>query len=73
MPHPCFHPERTERQTPLLVGNAPEIGSHRAAPRVEVYEPVLREMPRFTLRLCLGALRFELPLVRGKRFQVLFD
>ena len=72
-PDPRFHPERTERQTPLLVGNAPQVGRYRAAPRVEVCEPVLREVPRFTLRLCLGALRFQLTLLRGKCFHVLLD
>jgi len=33
----------------------------------------LREVPRFTLRLCLGALSVELALLRGKRFHVLLD
>jgi hypothetical protein len=33
----------------------------------------LSQVPRFTLRLCLGALRFELPLLRGKRCHVLLD
>jgi hypothetical protein len=33
----------------------------------------LSEAPRFTLRLGVGALRFELPLLRGKRCHVLLD
>jgi hypothetical protein len=72
-PDPRFHPERTERQAPLLVGNAPEVGSHRAAPGVEICEPVLRQLPRFTLRRCLSALRFQLTLLRGKRCHVRLD
>jgi hypothetical protein len=57
-PDSRFDPEGPQRQSSLLIGDAAQIVGALAAPRFQVREAIVCDLPRFSLSLILGSVGF---------------
>jgi hypothetical protein len=72
-PDPHFDTQRSKGQSPLLIGDAAKIGRYLSAPRVEIFEPILRQAPCLSLRRQFGLICFKLAFLRRQGFQLVLN